>query len=193
MLPFSAFIITRDQYLQSSEHLQLLSSIKMWYHWYNTKTSDPFYFREHCCTHGPTSVPPPLSMTQIFSQNFVECHLILPLSLSRSLPNSNSCRYCYRKKIYKITYCIKLIFCYNVLQIHSNQWSFSHLHGWELSTFPPGAPVRAGQLGSLMQLCPVLPQNPKHYHCYTISIYFFVIVVLGSGRGFSKGPVVMDT
>lgn len=144
----------------------------------------------------PSSVPPPLTMT---AQNFVKYHLILPLSLSRSLTNFNSCRYCYRKKNPT-----RLLTAYNWFSIitscRSTQTSEASpiytAENWADSLQEPTLPVREGQLGShcfgTLQVCPVLPQNPKRDHCYTISVYFFVILVSGCGRSFSKGPVVMD-
>lgn len=140
----------------------------------------------------PSSAPPPL-MT---AQNFVKSHLILPLSLSRSLSNFNSFRYCYRRKP------TRLLTAYNWFSIitscrstQSREDSPIYMaENWADFLQEPTLPVRARQLGCFgtSQLCPVLPQNPKHYHCNTISIYFFVIDVLGYGRSFSKGSIVMD-
>lgn len=111
MLPFSAFTITRDQHLQSSEHLQLLLFIKMWYHWYNTKPSDPFYLREHYCIPGPTSQL--CSSTTYWQHKILSnvtsfCHSAWADLCQISIPAGTA-----TEKKYRITHCTQLIFCYH--------------------------------------------------------------------------------
>lgn len=180
MLPFSASFITREQYLQSSEHLQLLLFIKMWCHWYNTKTSHPFYFRKHYCTHGPTSQL--CSSTTYDSSKF--CQKSLDFA---TLPEQISVKFQFlqvllQKKTYKITHCIQLIFYYNILQIHSKQGRFSHLHGWELSRFPSGTstPCQSKAAGLLWNLTAVSctapePQTLPLQHNFYLFLFYWCL------------------
>lgn len=141
----------------------------------------------------PSSVPPPLTDSTKFYQ--MSLHFA-------TLPEQISAKFQFLQVLLQKK-STGLLTAHNwfsvILQIHSSQGSFSNLHGWEFSTFPSGANTpcqsRAKEqplLVNLMPMCPVLPQNPKHCHCCTISVYFFGIAVLGCGRSFSKGPVVMD-
>lgn len=141
----------------------------------------------------PSSVPPPLTDSTKFYQTSLHF---------ATLPEQISAKFQFLQVLLQKK-STGLLTAHNwfsvILQIHSSQGSFSILHGWEFSTFPSGANTpcqsRAKEqplLVNLMPMCPVLPQNPKHCHCCTISVYFFGIAVLGCGRSFSKGPVVMD-
>lgn len=133
----------------------------------------------------PSSVPPPLTDSSRF------CQMSLHFA---TLPEQISAKFQFlqvllQKKNYKITHCTQLIFCYPADPLKPVKLlQFT----WLRIQHIPFTQSEQGKGAATACEPHALPQNPKHCHCCTISIYFFVIAVLGCGRSFSKGPVVMD-
>lgn len=177
MLLFSAFIITRDEYLQSSEYLQLLIFIKKWYHWCNPKTSYPFYFRVHFCTHGPTSQ---LCSSTIYYDSSKFCQMSLDFA---TLPKKISAKFQFLQVLLEKKKPTRLLSAYSWFSITTScrsQHSLSEQGSWAATALEPYSCVLD---------CHRTPNITTATQFLFISLLF---VVLGCGRSLSKGSAVMD-